>query len=899
MNASAQLPLPVTAEKTGAVSSISRGLGDRIGALVGLVSISATPGSTSTSESSSGKEPPDLGSSSSPPINSPSFAFTEADVLEQVNSHLCYREPDIAQDVEVRDLPVFDDITEYGEATEGQPQLWAKEVARLVESVTNNKPLEFLGSAKLDVDSSKSHELLATVADLVYQALNIVSFDGDCVYAEYDKEAASALFSDRSYLNLQYLRNDDEDTSSDYDVRVLHGHRHDIFAFVDFTTAIMARIVREQAERKSMAVSTLAHLAKISTKIKVVSTNLLEFARISLDHSAQFSGAVGTDENPGRFDNARPPAVASTNHEGREGREGLTGFSGNLGEEEVRSKKDALRSVYMRQCSMTRGWIVEVLFHIVFRLRGISKLTRTSFNRYEISAIVYETGFERFNTLVFQDQNHNFSGTAEPLVIRCASTVLQILDSTARHIQTREQRLAASNGIHDPDPQSVGAQITWSYFVDKGDACHFPEETTTHLSRLPLRTMNNVVSILIPLIFANPALVNQTSAFLTLTAGINAIILAKDTDDVVLPRNSHRISASFCLDTEEYRAAQRSRGPKAPRSLSNSFIRQNGLLAGEKVAKIGRTSSFPFAALAMKPTQNKMPKFANVATLAASSAAASQEKSGEEAFMSVDRIRKRQQELDAASSKMQGWVLEEKGVMVKCRAYVSTVMLICVLLVAGGIAVGVTVGDRIPGVDPFNVTTYCWVLAAFVVLVAKSARVHEWPWNDFLYGRVLCKSVSELSSVTGIHEQLIVAYLLQHEETSFLETRGPFNAVFRRRSEDGFSIDRPLSLWTLLLSGLIMIEGRSLKGLELVCLDLRRGTHFDSVPFGAELKGFRDDKMDERQGGVRVLSCELLKERTVGPSGGSPQARLVRGRKSVMEPFKASGIYGNADTRFV
>jgi hypothetical protein len=537
--------------------------------------------------------------------------------------------------------------------------------------------------------------------------------------------------------------------------------------------------------------------------------------------------------------------------------------------------------------------------HVVVRLRGSNKLSRTSLNRYEISVIVYETGFERFNTLVFQDQNQTFSGTAETLCIRCASTALQVLDSTARHIQRREEDLALSSGPPDPDPLSVGAQIKWSYFVDKDGTRCFPNEATTNLSKISLRTMNNVVSILVPLIFANPVLSNQTSSFLTLAAGMNAFMLAKDVEDSVLARTSNRISASFCLDTEEYRAAQRSRAPKAPRSLSNSFIQQNGLLAGEEVAKIGRTGSFPFATLAAKPALQKVPNLASVATtLDTPSAAASRGKSSYESWMNVDRIRKRQQELDAASTKMQGWVLEEKGVMVKCRTYVSIVMLTCVLLVAGGIGVGVTVGDRIPGVDPFNVTTYCWVLAAFVVLVAKSVRVHEWPWNDFLYGRVLCKSVSELSSVTGIHEQLIMAYLLQNE-TSFLQTRGPFNAVFRHRSDDGFSIDRPLSLWTLLLSGLIMVEGRSLKGMELVCLDLRRSTPFDSVPFRTEFRSFGDNKLDKEGCCVSCLICELPKERRVGPGSGSPQARLAWGRKPLSEPFIASGIYGNPDAQFV
>ena len=147
------------------------------------------------------------------------------------------------------------------------------------------------------------------------------------------------------------------------------------------------------------------------------------------------------------------------------------------------------------------------------------------------------------------------------------------------------------------------------------------------------------------------------------------------------------------------------------------------------------------------------------------------------------------------------------------------------------------------------------------------------------------------------HEQFIMAYLLQHEGTSFLETRGPFNAVFGRRSEDGFSIDKPLSLWTLLLSGLIIIEGRSTTGPELICLDLRRGTPFTSVPFGTELRDFREDQKADKDGGV--LSCELPRERTLSSGGGNPQARLVRGREGNMERFKASGIYGNADIQFV
>lgn len=49
-------------------------------------------------------------------------------------------------------------------------------------------------------------------------------------------------------------------------------------------------------------------------------------------------------------------------------------------------------------------------------------------------------------------------------------------------------------------------------------------------------------------------------------------------------------------------------------------------------------------------------------------------------------------------------------------------MAISALLVIGGLVVGFVVGERI-SVDPFNITMFCWALAAFLLLVAKAIRV--------------------------------------------------------------------------------------------------------------------------------------------------------------------------------
>ncbi|KAI0878836.1 hypothetical protein GGS24DRAFT_486997 [Hypoxylon argillaceum] len=182
---------------------------------------------------------------------------------------------------------------------------------------------------------------------------------------------------------------------------------------------------------------------------------------------------------------------------------------------------------------------------------------------------------------------------------------------------------------------------------------------------------------------------------------------------------------------------------------------------------------------------------------------------------------------------MQDWVIDESSVTVSNRFYVVSVMMVAAILGSGGLAIGFTVGNRIQGVDPFNLATYTWVLAAFVVLICKSIRVESWNWSDFLRWRVHCRSISELASATGVHEQLIMAKLLHDDYGgSILLTRGPYNSVFRNQANDGgngFSINQPISAATLMLSGLALLKVVAPRGHAIVCLDYRRGTYLTVV----------------------------------------------------------------------
>lgn len=51
----------------------------------------------------------------------------------------------------------------------------------------NNKPLEFKGSLDLAVDSKESYQILIDLADQVWNARNIIVYDGESICAAHSK----------------------------------------------------------------------------------------------------------------------------------------------------------------------------------------------------------------------------------------------------------------------------------------------------------------------------------------------------------------------------------------------------------------------------------------------------------------------------------------------------------------------------------------------------------------------------------------------------------------------------------------------------------------------------------------------------------------------------------------
>ncbi|CVL08049.1 uncharacterized protein FMAN_09641 [Fusarium mangiferae] len=253
---------------------------------------------------------------------------------------------------------------------------------------------------------------------------------------------------------------------------------------------------------------------------------------------------------------------------------------------------------------------------------------------------------------------------------------------------------------------------------------------------------------------------------------------------------------------------------------------------------------------------------------------------------------KRKRVSDSASK----WAIEEHAVSVSCLPYTLSILVGCAILVLGGLMAGFFVGSRIDGVDPFNITMFAWIVAAFIILVSKSIRVGEWTWRDFLKSRVTCRTVSELANVTNLPEQNIIMHLLSSERETPLVFRGPYNNVFSNTGAEGFSVDVKPTVGTLFASGLIVLEVLVESGSALVCLDLRPVvTTIDSDTEGnshnPSIRGYQvvdrlgKQRMVHRQRKpCRVLACK-------DPPIQDETEKDILFRKQVLHWEKIIGVY--------
>jgi hypothetical protein len=179
---------------------------------------------------------------------------------------------------------------------------------------------------------------------------------------------------------------------------------------------------------------------------------------------------------------------------------------------------------------------------------------------------------------------------------------------------------------------------------------------------------------------------------------------------------------------------------------------------------------------------------------------------------------------EKTKKKIEDWVISEDSIIMQCRRYVLLIGFISLVIVLGGTRVPFLVKQK-TSVDALQITTFAWMLAGFITVFGKSLYVADWPWHDFIRGRVVCHSVNDTHDVTGVHYQTIIWNLLHAELDTILRTKGPHNGMFSRKRDGGatgFAIDQPVHLLTMLANGFVALKVLNGKGEHLICMDLQK-----------------------------------------------------------------------------
>jgi hypothetical protein len=557
-----------------------------------------------------------------------------------------------------------------------------------------------------------------------------------------------------------------------------------IFALIDFITLSLGRILIYSAPQNSnWCYTCLSCLVKYTTKLKVLTKDPVGFAAAALK-SAEDIAMLNSDpiSHPNVAQLGGPARLLAR----------LTQQNNDKNDE------NPLRGAYYGHNMLIRNQLETCVRFVLQGLMG-QTMAGTPSTTFEICSVLYETGLQRFRTWVYQERDGDLQATACQRSIPMARPAFEYLQVTAIALEANQKLRSRPPPMSTSIPPSwegtrrpLKTHLRWNDLSDDNIGSSELADGYGPPHEVEIRTLAGVVTIMVPLCLVSPILLTDVSALIQNVTNIGAQF--NQTDFPVPPGDPGKFKAFFSLSTDCQKDVNKRIGHQNASSLSKGLMSREMLLLGQKATD---THGRPFSQIDGSQSRRRH----------------------------VDLAR----EMDRSNSEMENWVFEETAVLVSCRIYVWTTMAFATLLAICGVIVGFTVRGRVEAVDPFNITTYCWVLAAFGILVAKSVRVETWPWRDFLHGHVRCRSVTELHSVTHIPVKFILRKLLDAEGTSILDTKGPFNAAFSRRYDTGFSIDRPLTMWTMLLSGLIMVKVDTDQGPALVCLDVNRGTKYVSV----------------------------------------------------------------------
>ncbi|KAH6865259.1 hypothetical protein BKA58DRAFT_472387 [Alternaria rosae] len=705
------------------------------------------------------------------------FTFKESDIMTRATEYEKYSKGGIS----LTGLPKFDDLKNYGISSATEKHLWLLEIRRLRADAASEDALIFNSNGIFDRTDSTTFENLSNLADQITCNFSIIVHDNALHILEHCRWIGTLSTAVRNFkgarTRLTTRFEQDEEKVRARRPKLLEdpeANRKVYFALVDYITSHVARLVVRSATSDFWNNHSLAILAKWSAKLKILSYNPAQYSSLSLDAAEDLLARMTDSEAK---ENLKVLKVRATDV-GPESKDDL----------DIDSQAEAdITGYYFQDHNGLQVRLANLFNYAAFALYASEK-TGNPPNCFEVCTLVYETGLERSLTVISNDRRGDVAATSDTTHVTCSYTAFQNLMKNVELLKSERQP------PRDDTREQTNIRWQWAEGI---------QGTISPVQNFRTSRFDDIVSIMVPLALTDPHTGIELGNMLDFATGNS------EEEDPVIQFERKHFTAKFVVTTAAWQDKQHKL------KFANAAHGPDLDVLPVSRSPLSRTirAGTSFADILNSPLEQTKTDLASSGSIPESPnrSNASKQKSAE--------------------IRMNGWIISELTVTLKCYRYVYTILTLCVLLICGATAVPFSVQNRLKGVDPFNITTFAWLLAGFILVVAKSRYVCEWPWHDFLRGRVICKSIKEVAEVTGIDDQLILTSLLHNERDTALITKGPYNGMFERRAEsgnEGFSIDVPCQLSTMLASGFIVLKVLSSKGERLICLDVRKGSEWES-----------------------------------------------------------------------
>jgi hypothetical protein len=803
---------------------------------------------------------------------------TRAAILAQAQGHNTYTYQGV--DFVFENLPQYDKLSTHAEMSEEQESsLLEAEVDRLVDHIQRHDLKESLLDLGTQLGSTVTEaalEDIATVVDRIVTNLNLCVFDMAIMLVRelaphrHSSQTTRSIVewalkkarSSRYVLLRDYIGSDTIVPRSPKDPQIIEDQSKLYLTLLEYFTSLLGRFLMNTAEGDIWVRKCLSVLARMTAKLKQLGYDAKAHAEQSMRHAEVLVSDLECEQEVEKSAGGKLEAL-------------------KCGETFV-DLMDVISptTVYHLEQVRIRTHLHSILSRL---LDGFSQRKRVSHWRpysFELNTIIRAArspGEDEEKPLwLISEDRHNGIAISDTTTTLRNYPGCQLLLHNLLAIRRRspDEFLAGLPAESQELPDPINVTLQWSFSCKSDPVAGFLDDANDVMSssqqRLhhDIRRPDDYVSVLAPLLLSSSSIARETSRL------VSTVQSSRGTQNGIKLYKQQNLEAMFTFKCDGGQVEQAShRDDVMPLSRFREIGWHSDPSQGEDDGNISvRTIGSTFRS---KPSLSSTSSASDEETTRSTSQKECLGIQIQEAEVMYLRHQK----------SMKSWKISDKAVVVRCNGFIFVAVASFLSLITIGLAIFFKFGKKLVGVDRSNILILLWAVAVFGIGMSKSWYTKDWSWYDLMHRQLPCKSVRELSRKTMVDEQVIIMYLLRNDISKF-HTTGEHNSVFRRTAlvgHDGFAIDCPLKLSTLLACGFLVFMVQREDGTHLICIGGKKRN--ESVRCGSN---------------TRVLACRAPKPSSQEKSKSSQENSKVElhFKEEAFSWERSYGLYTNASMLF-